>query len=120
MSVKHFMLGFRRFVARRGLPSYIMSDNSLTFQCANKELTAILNHPRFQEFFAGRNIRWQHYLEYAPWWGGWIERLNRVFKSSLHKVLGGSSVSVEELSTLLTEIEGIMNSRTQTAFLCVR
>ena len=111
MSVQHFMLGFRRFVSRRGLPSYIMSDNSLTFQCASSEFTAIFNHPRFQQYFNGRNIRWQHYLEYAPWWGGWIERLNRVFKSSLRKVLGGSSVSFDELSTLLAEIEAIMNSR---------
>ena len=111
MSVKCFMLGFRKFVSRRGLPSFIMSDNSLTFQCANRELTAILNHQRFQGYFMKKGIKWQHYLEYAPWWGGWIEVLNRIFKSSMYKVLGGSNVSFDELSTLLCEIEAIMNSR---------
>ena len=111
MSVKCFMLGFRKFVSRRGLPSFIMSDNSLTFQCSNRELTAILNHPRFQDYFMRKSIRWQHYLEYAPWWGGWIEVLNRVFKSSMYKVIGGSNISFDELSTLLCEIEAIMNSR---------
>ena len=62
MSVKCFMLGFRKFVSRRGLPSFIMSDNSLTFQCANRELTAILNHQRFQAYFMKKGIKWQHYL----------------------------------------------------------
>ena len=111
MSTKQFMFGFRRFVSRRGLPSFILSDNSLTFKCASAELTAILNSPKFQQYLNGRNIRWQRYLEYSPWWGGFIERLNHGFKSSIRKVLGGSQVSFDELQTLLTEVEAIMNSR---------
>ena len=111
MSVKEFMLGFRRFVGRRGLPTFILSDNSLTFKCASLEFTEILNSPRFQKYLNGRNIRWQRYLEYAPWWGGWIENLNKVFKSAMRKVIGGAHISYIELSTLLIEIEAIMNSR---------
>lgn len=111
MSVAEFMLGFRRFVSRRGLPSFIMSDNSPTFKCASSELTTILNDPRFQKYLNSRNIRWQRYLEYAPYWGGWIEKLNHVFKSAIRKVIGGACVSFAELSTLLIEVEAIMNSR---------
>ena len=111
MSVQEFMLGFRKFVGRRGLPSFILSDNSLTFKCASSELTSILNDPKFQKYLNGRNIRWQRYLEYSPWWGGWIEKLNNVFKSALHKVIGGACISFRELSTLLTEVEAIINSR---------
>ena len=111
MSVQHFMLGFRRFVARRGLPAFILSDNSKTFKCAGTELTTILNSPKFQRYLNGRNIRWQRYLEYSPWWGGWVERLNHVFKSALRKVIGGARVSFDELSTLLIEIESVINSR---------
>ena len=111
MSVQQFMHGFRRFVARRGLPSFILSDNSATFKCASSEFTTILNDPKFQKYLNGRNIRWQRYLEYSPWWGGWVERLNHVFKSALRKVLGGACVSFDELSTLLVEVESIMNSR---------
>ena len=111
MSVKWFMLGFRNFVSRRGLPAFILSDNSKTFKCAAKELTTILNDVKFQKYMSGHNIRWQRYLEYSPWWGGWIERLNHVFKSSIHKVLGGSAVTFTELTSLLYEVEAIMNSR---------
>ena len=111
MSVEDFMIGFRNFVSRRGLPAYILSDNGSTFKCASRELTSILNHPKFQQYLGGRNIRWERYLEYAPWWGGWIERLNRVFKSSIHKVLSGSKVSFTELTCLLYEVEAIINSR---------
>jgi len=98
-------------VSSHGLPSYILSDNGSTFECAGRELTAILNDPKFQNYMGGKNIRWEHYLEYAPWWGGWIERLNRIFKSSLRKVLGGACVAVWELYTLLKECEAVMNSR---------
>ena len=111
MSVESFMLGFRRFVSSHGLPSYILSDNGSTFVCAGKELTAILNDPKFQRYMGSRNIKWEHYLEYAPWWGGWIERLNRIFKSSLRKVLGGACVAMWEFYTFLKECEAVMNSR---------
>ena len=111
LSVHHFMLGFRRFVATRGLPSYILSDNSKTFDCASSEFNAILNDDRFQRYLAGRNIRWQQYPDYSPWWGGFIERLNRSFKASIRKVLWGTSVEFIELYTLLKEVEAIMNSR---------
>ena len=111
MSVNHFMLGFRRFVSDHGLPSYIMSDNSPTFTCCSKEFRAILNDPRFERYMGSRNIRWDHYLEYAPHWGGWIERLNHVFKASVRKVLSGVQVSYVELNTLLKEVAAVVNSR---------
>ena len=111
MSVEHFMIGFRNLVSRRGLPEFILSDNSQTFKCASKELTTILNHPKFEKYMNGRHLKWQRYLEYSPWWGGWIERLNHTFKSAIRKVLGGSTVSFTELSSLLFELEAIMNSR---------
>ena len=111
MSVNDFMMGFRRYVTDHGLPSYILSDNSTTFECAGRELTTILNHPKFQKYMGSRNIKWEHYIEYAPWWGGWIERLNRTFKSSIHKVLGGACVTDWELYTVLKEAEAVMNSR---------
>lgn len=111
MSVKHFMLGFRRFVSARGLPSYILSDNSKTFECASEELMTIINDPKFQAYLSNLNIRWDRYLEYAPWWGGWIEKLNKVFKSSIRKVLGGTVLTFMELYTLLKEVEAVMNSR---------
>ena len=111
MSTQQFMIGFRNFVSRRGLPSFVLSDNSKTFKCASKELTTILNDPKMESYLNGCNIKWQRYLEYAPWWGGWIEVLNRLFKSAIRKVIGGSLISFQELACLLNEAEAIVNSR---------
>ncbi|KAL9955907.1 hypothetical protein ACROYT_G037306 [Oculina patagonica] len=47
----------------------------------------------------------------APWWGGYWERLVRSVKSPIQKTIGRSTLTYDELSTLLTEIEGLINAR---------
>jgi hypothetical protein len=48
------MRSFRRFTARRGIPSTIITDNGGTFKPAAKEITTILTHPDVKKFFAGK------------------------------------------------------------------
>lgn len=62
-------------------------------------------------FLATNRIKWKFIVPAAPWWGGWWERLIRSVKSALRKVLGKTSLSAEELTTLLTEVEAVINSR---------
>lgn len=50
-------------------------------------------------------------MEKAPRWGGYWERLVRSIKSPLKKVIGQSSPSFNELGTLLTEVEGVINAK---------
>lgn len=50
-------------------------------------------------------------MEKAPWWGGYWERLVRSVKSPIQKTIGKSTLTHVELSTLLTEIEGLINAR---------
>ncbi|GBL69518.1 hypothetical protein AVEN_273187-1 [Araneus ventricosus] len=47
----------------------------------------------------------------APWWGGFWERLVRSVKTCLKRILGKSSLTYEELYTVLVEIEAVINSR---------
>ena len=56
-------------------------------------------------------MEWCFNLEKAPWWGGFFKRLVRSVKRCLKKVIGHSRLSCDDLSTLVVEIEGILNSR---------
>lgn len=100
-----------RFVSPRGLCN-IYSENAKTFKRAHKELDAFDSSSReLQEFLATKQISWKFIEERAAWWGGMWERLVRSVKTCLHKVIGKSSLSYEELETILTEVEAVVNSR---------
>lgn len=114
MSIDSFLKAFRRFVARRGVCRVIFSDNAKTFQRASRDLRRLwktIRGKELQNYFAEHRIQWNFIAERAPWWGGFWERLVRSVKSSLKKVLGNSYCTFEELATILTEIEAVINSR---------
>ena len=50
-------------------------------------------------------------VEQAPWWRGFWERLIVSVNRSLKKILQRATLSYEELITVLTEVETIINSR---------
>ena len=96
------MLGFRRFVARRGLPAVVWSDNAQTFKAARREV---------KTHFGVNAPHWKYNAPRSPWWGGWWEIMVRPVKSSLKRTLGDRSLTRKELETCLHEIESIINSR---------
>ena len=100
MKVPAFLRGFKRFVARRGIPEIVVHDNAKTFRSAE-----------VKRFMTNHGITQKFILPASPWWGGFYERLVRSVKPSLKKVLGRSFVSFEELQTILCEIESVLNSR---------
>jgi len=101
MTLETFMLAFRRFVSRRGIPTSVYSDNAPTFISAHNEI------PRKMNIY----LKWKFIPRAAPWYGGWWERLVGLTKTTLKKVLGRSQVNAELLRTILTEIECIINDR---------
>ncbi|XP_075542076.1 uncharacterized protein LOC142576031 [Dermacentor variabilis] len=114
LSATAFLLAFKRFVARRGVCSTVYSDNALTFKRAARDLKAmfrLLQVEELQSYFAGNKIRWKFIVERAAWWGGFWERMVRSVKVALRKLLGRSSLSFEELITVLYEVEAVINSR---------
>ena len=113
LNVPEFMMAFRKFVARRGAPSLVKSDNAQTFGRVAKEFNEILSHPKMEKYIGDHRIKWEFYLERAPWWGGFIERCVGTVKRSLVKVLGRASnhLTRDELTTVLYEIEATVNSR---------
>ncbi len=62
-------------------------------------------------FAAKKKIEWRFILERAPWFGGFYERIVQTLKSCLRKILRNARLTYEELVTVITEIEGTINSR---------
>ncbi|GFW96299.1 integrase catalytic domain-containing protein [Trichonephila clavipes] len=112
MTTNSFLLAFRRFFARRGGCKVIYSDNAKTFLKSKKEtenLFSILSQNMVPNFIGKERIIWKNTIERSPWWGGFYERLVRSVKESLHKILGKVLLSFEEITTILTEIEAVLN-----------
>lgn len=111
LNVQDFLLAFRRFASRRGLPATLTSDNAKTFKSSCKEIRKIARSDEVWRYLVNQRISWHFIIERAPWWGGFWERLVRSIKRPLKKVLGRSTLNFEELRTVLVEIESVINTR---------
>ena len=111
LSAEAFRRALRRFAARRGTPTLIVSDNAKTFQATEKALNDLFNHPEVASELHRKKIERRFNLERAPWWGGFFERMVGSVKACLRKVLGNARLTFDELLTVLVEVEGILNSR---------
>ena len=95
-----FIRALKRFIARRGFPSLLISDNATTF--TSREL---------KSFLLINSIEKSNILPATPWWGGVYERLVRSVKQPLKKILGKAKLNYEEMETILLEVERIINTR---------
>ena len=115
MSTEGFILCLRRFIARRGSPNLIISDNAsqlkLGFSVIGKIWNSLVTHNDIQTYVANKAIQWKFITDYAPWKGGYYERLVGLTKRSLRKALGTIRTTNIELMTLIVEIEATINSR---------
>ena len=102
LSKEDFLLAYRRFSARRSMPSTIYSDRAKTFQAADAYLRATLGTLAPE---------WRFNAPRSPWWGGWFERLVKSVKGALKKSLGSGVFRRSELETCLHEVEATVNSR---------
>ena len=66
LSVRTFLLAFRRFTSRREVPTRLLSDNVKTFKAAAKEVKLILRSEEKQRYFATKGVTWQFIIEKAP------------------------------------------------------
>lgn len=101
----------KRFIARRGRPEKIFSDNGATFVAAAKWLKKIRNDEQFNDWLAKQKINWQFNLSRAPWWGGQFERLVGLTKQALYKSIGKGNLRWQELEEVLLDVETTLNNR---------
>ncbi|KAL6722921.1 hypothetical protein Aduo_017989 [Ancylostoma duodenale] len=118
-STQEFILAFRRFIARRGTPDYILSDNATTFCSANDTLQEVIyarsSVEKLSDFFANRKITWKFITPLSPWKGGFYERLVGLFKSAFRKAVHRSLLPLQEFQTLVFEVEAVLNARPLTS-----
>ncbi|GIY39694.1 reverse transcriptase [Caerostris darwini] len=60
---------------------------------------------------SSKGVTWKFIPERAPWWGGFWERLMKSIKDPLRKILGKALLTFEELTTIMTELECVLNNR---------
>ena len=106
-----FLPCLKRFIARRGRPSMVCSDNGCTFQAAAKWLDKVHEQEKFHNVLAELGIVWRFNLSRTPWLGGQFERLIGVFKSAFYKAVGNGTLSWNELSELVLDVEVTINGR---------
>ena len=111
MTATGFLRSFKRFTARRGVPSMMISDNAKTFKSAATILQATFESSEVERYFSRLHMEWKFNLEKAPWWGGIFERMIKSAKRCLRKAIGRSCLTYDELLTLVTEVEAVLNSR---------
>ena len=112
LSTKAFLEAFRRFTARRGLPSRCWSDNAKNFRAGGKELTAIIKSIDWSEVQQDLNqFEWIFTCAEAPHTNGVVERIIGIFKTALKAAIGSRRLTLREFETICIEIEGQVNSR---------
>ena len=113
-----FIAALRRFTARRGKPSLILSDHGTNFVGANKELQQMYDVLKEQttrgeisDFCTTQNIQWKFIPERSPHFGGLWEAAVKSMKFHFKRVIGDIKLNFEELTTVLAQIESCLNSR---------
>lgn len=117
LSTPAFLAAYRRFTSRRGLPQHIHSDNGSNFLGASRILRkeAGMHLLKVSEDIineiANSGSVWHFIPPASPHFGGLWEAGIKSMKQHLKKVIGDSTLTFEELSTLLSQIEACLNSR---------
>jgi len=115
MSAEQFLLGLRRFIARRGTPTNILSDNASQFKLSSDTLSQIwgevIDSDEVTSYVANSGIKWKFIVERAPWMGGAYERLVGLVKRNLRKSVGKTCLTNEQMLTYINEVEAVVNSR---------
>ncbi|XP_047022638.1 uncharacterized protein LOC124632030, partial [Helicoverpa zea] len=113
LTTEAYMLALKRFISRRGKPSEIFSDNGKNFIGAMKEFTQFLknNHNNITEILANDNIKFNFIPPYTPHFGGLWEAGVKSCKYHIRRVIGNANLTYEEFSTILAQIEAVLNSR---------
>lgn len=103
----------RRFIARRGAPQEVYTDNGTNFIGASRELEDELRdiNLTMSSTFTDTNTKWMFNPPSAPHMGGCWERMVRSVKAALEILPISRKLDDESFMTVLAEAEHMVNSR---------
>ena len=110
-----FVATLRRFIARRGHPSLIWSDNGTNFVGAKGELKDLYKflvqqqtQQTVSDFCSSHRIEWRFIPEHSP---HLEDSVVKSTKTHLRHIVGEVKLTFEELTTVLAQVEACLNSR---------
>ncbi|XP_074653640.1 uncharacterized protein LOC141907799 [Tubulanus polymorphus] len=112
-----FLCAFSRFAARRGWPKRCLSDNGGSFVSGESELKELvdclysLDQDKISNNLANNGVNWIWNPPVSPYFGGVFETMIKATKRSIKAIIGGSELNDEQFRTVVTLVEGLMNSR---------
>ncbi|XP_043219274.1 uncharacterized protein LOC122380292 [Amphibalanus amphitrite] len=113
-----FLRAFLRFIARRGRPSDIISDNGNNFVGASRELRKLvgaLDQEVIKRQTTHFYVDWKFIPPGAPHFNGGCEAMVKSAKRALRRTLEAANLTDEELMTAFCRAEALLNTRPLTA-----
>ncbi|XP_071944680.1 uncharacterized protein [Antedon mediterranea] len=114
MTTDSFINVLQRFIARRGVPQEMVSDNGTNFVGAKQELRRAMtewNRQHIDNFMLQKEISWSFNPPKASHMGGVWERQIRTIRTIMYSLVRQQTLDDESLTTLMCVIENIVNSR---------
>ncbi|XP_008189193.1 uncharacterized protein LOC103311377, partial [Acyrthosiphon pisum] len=112
LSTEAFLAAFDRFIARRGVPTDVYTDCGTNFVGAERHLQTLLGLEKEKNVVINdTTCNWHFNPPAAPHFGGLWEAEIKSAKFHLKRAIVTHVLTFEELTTLLTRIEGILNFR---------
>lgn len=113
LSSDGFIAALNRFIARRGKPATIYSDNGTNFVGACNEIAKFLKTQsnNITSYAGTSEINFTFSPAYSPHFNGVAEGSVKSIKKHLKHVLSMAHLDYEEMNTVLVQIEAILNSR---------
>ena len=106
-----FINALRRFIARRGEPLQIRSDNGGNFVKGEKQPVGDWNQDKNHNFLLAKNVKWIFNPPAGSHHGGVWERCIRTVRKVAGALLKEQPLDDEGLLTLMCEVESIINGR---------
>ncbi|XP_043064523.1 uncharacterized protein LOC122320480 [Drosophila ficusphila] len=111
LSTPTFLAALRRFIATRGRPKCIWSDNATNFTGAKNELAELRrlflaeDHLKaIESFCLADSIEWKFIPPRSPHFGGLWEASVKTAKHHLYRTISQSTLGFDELRTIICMI----------------